>query len=63
MKVDQGEQEQNQVVLNIEVDHSELEEQLDSVYRRVVQRTSIPGFRKGKAPRSVVERFVGREAL
>jgi trigger factor len=50
-------------VLNIEVEHSELEEQLDSVYRRVVQRTSIPGFRKGKAPRSVVERFVGREAL
>jgi len=63
VKVDQGEQEQNQVVLNIEVEHSELEEQLDSVYRRVVQRTSIPGFRKGKAPRSVVERFVGREAL
>ena len=55
MKVDQGEQEQNQVVLNIEVDHSELEEQLDSVYRRVVQRTSIPGFRKGKAPWSGVE--------
>ena len=63
MKVDQGEQEQNQVVLNIEVDQGELEEQLDGVYRRVVQKTSIPGFRKGKAPRSVVERFVGREAL
>ena len=63
MKVSQAELYQSQVVLNIEVEPPELEEHMDRVYRRVVQRVNIPGFRKGKAPRSVVERFVGREAL
>ena len=63
MKVSQAELYQSQVVLNIEVEPPELEEHLDRVYRSVVQRANIPGFRKGKAPRSVVERFVGREAL
>ena len=59
MKVSQAELYQSQVVLNIEVEPPELEEHLDRVYRSVVQRANIPGFRKGKAPRSVVERFVG----
>ena len=63
MKVSQGELEQSQIVLSIEVEEEELEEQLVVVYRRVVQRVNIPGFRKGKAPRSVLERFVGREAM
>ena len=63
MKVSQAELSQSQIVLNIEVEPPELEEHLDRVYRRVVQRANIPGFRKGKAPRSVVERFVGRDAL
>ena len=63
MKVSQAELSQSQVVLNIEVEPPELEEHLDRVYRRIVQRANIPGFRKGKAPRSVVERFVGRDAL
>ena len=63
MKVSQADLSQSQVVLNIEVEPPELEAHLDRVYRRVVQRANIPGFRKGKAPRSVVERFVGREAL
>ncbi|MBI2855682.1 MAG: trigger factor [Chloroflexi bacterium] len=63
MKVSQGEQSQSQVVLNIEVEPEELEEHLNGVYRRVVQQVNIPGFRKGKAPRAVVERFVGRDVL
>ena len=63
MKVSQGEQAQSQIVLNIEVEPPELEEHLDIVYRRAVQRVNIPGFRKGKAPRSVVERQLGRDAM
>ena len=63
MKVSQAEQAQSQVVLNIEVEPPELEEHLDRVYRQAVQRVNIPGFRKGKAPRSVVERELGRDAM
>lgn len=63
MKVSQVEQEHNQVVLNIEVDPHELEEHLEVVFKKAVQRVAIPGFRKGKAPRSVVERQLGRKNM
>lgn len=55
--------EENKATLAIEVDASTVEKALDHAYRRVVGRVSIPGFRKGKAPRRVVERFVGKDAL
>ncbi|MCL5045771.1 MAG: trigger factor [Actinobacteria bacterium] len=47
----------------IEVDQDTVEKAMDRAYRKVVQKVNIPGFRRGKAPRFVVERFVGREAL
>ena len=36
---------------------------MDAAYRRVAGRVNIAGFRRGKAPRSLVERVVGRESL
>ena len=36
---------------------------LNRSYRRVASRVRIPGFRPGKAPRSVIENHLGREAL
>ena len=36
---------------------------LQRSYRRTVGRLNIPGFRKGKAPRAIVESYVGRETL
>ena len=35
----------------------------DRAYQRLVQRVTIPGFRKGKAPRKILERAVGVDAL
>lgn len=63
MKVAAQEIEHSQVVLDIEVEDERLERAVDQAYRRVVQRINVPGFRKGKAPRALVERMVGREAL
>ena len=63
MKVATQEIENRQVVLDIEVEDEQVEKAVDQAYRRIVQRLNVPGFRKGKAPRALVERMVGREAL
>ena len=63
MKVTNEKTENNQAFLTIEVDSTEVEESLDKAYHRLVQRTRVPGFRKGKAPREVLERHIGRESL
>jgi len=54
---------ESQVVLQIEIEPDQMERALDKAYRRLVQRAEIPGFRKGKAPRDMVERHLGRERL
>ncbi len=63
MKITREDLPQREVQLNIEVEEEDLEPYMERAYRTRVQRVNIPGFRKGKAPRAVVERFVGREAL
>lgn len=63
MKVTQQEEAARQTVLEIELDDDDLEPYLNRAYRRVVQKANIPGFRKGKAPRSIIERVFGREYL
>ena len=63
MQVTQEELQQRQAVLHIEMEDADLERYLDRAHRRVVQRLTVPGFRRGKAPRSIVERLVGRDVL
>ncbi len=52
-----------EVTLSILMDADDEEPYLNRSYRRVVNRLQIPGFRPGKAPRSVVESHVGRTTL
>ena len=63
MKVSPGNTENRQMVLEIEADPEEIESSLDVAYNRLVKRANIPGFRKGKAPRQMVERHLGKEVL
>jgi len=63
VKVTQDAIVDRQAILHIEVESPELEDHLDRAYKRLVGRVAIPGFRKGKAPRSVFERQYGRERL
>ena len=63
MKITQEEIVDRQTVLHVELEDDDLAPYIDRAFRRVVQRVSIPGFRKGKAPRHIVERFVGKETL
>lgn len=55
--------ENSQVTLKVEVEPERLAKATDRAYQRLVQRVSIPGFRKGKAPRKILERAVGLDAL
>ncbi len=50
-------------ILEITVEEPRVREAVARAVRKVAGRVSIPGFRKGKAPRAVLERFVSREAL
>lgn len=63
MKVTTEKTENRQVVLEIGAEPEEVERSLDGAYKRLVQRAHIPGFRKGKAPRDMLERHIGRGAL
>lgn len=63
MKVTKEEAASREVVLNIELDSDDVEAYLDRSYRRMVNRVQVPGFRKGKAPRTLVENYLGKEAM
>ena len=63
MNVKIEEVENNKVKLEIEVDADVLEEGLNKSYRKNAKRFNVPGFRKGRAPRSIVERVYGVEVL
>ena len=63
MKITQDEVVERQTVLHIELEDNDIDPYLDRAYRRVVQRANVPGFRKGKAPRRIIEQYFGRESL
>jgi trigger factor len=52
-----------EITLTIAMDTDDEEPFLNRSYKRVASRVRIPGFRPGKAPRSVIENHLGREAL
>lgn len=55
--------EKNVVQLEIEVDAAKFEEGMQKSYLKNVSKFNVPGFRKGKAPRNIVERYYGEQAL
>jgi trigger factor len=63
MKVSTESLENRQIALNIEAEASELDKSLDEAYRHLVNEVSIPGFRKGKAPRAILVQHIGKKNL
>ena len=55
--------EKNMAKLTIEVSAEDLEKAINKVYQKQKNRISIPGFRKGKVPRQIVEKMYGREVF
>jgi trigger factor len=52
-----------QMVFTIEAEASELDKSLDEAYHHLVNEVSIPGFRKGKAPRAILVQHIGKKNL
>jgi trigger factor len=63
MKVETQELPDSEVELSFEIEDARVERALDAAYKRLAGRVNISGFRRGKAPRALVERVLGREAL
>ena len=55
--------EHNKIKLKIEVDAPKVDDALDRAYRSVVQKINLPGFRKGRVPRRVLEAHFGPAVL
>ncbi len=55
--------ENHQVVLEITVPAEELSKAIAHSVQHVASRVNIPGFRRGKAPRRIVEQHVGVDAI
>jgi len=63
VKVTNEKTENSQTFLTIEMEPAEVEESLESSYHRLVKKAKIPGFRQGKAPRAILERYIGKDSL
>ena len=52
--------EKSVYTLEFSVDKETFDKAVSNVYRKQVGKISVPGFRKGKAPRSVIEKMYGK---
>ena len=51
--------EKNRYELEIEISAEDFETAVNKVFKKNVKKISVPGFRKGKAPRAFVEKYYG----
>ncbi len=57
------ETDKHKVRLTVEVEPDRVGKDLDRAYRKIAQQIRIPGFRKGKVPRKIIDAQIGREAV
>lgn len=63
MEVTVKDLENFKVELEITVPAAELDKAYEAAFKKLSGRVNIPGFRKGKAPKHIVERTVGKEYM
>ncbi|WP_250506472.1 trigger factor [Bowdeniella massiliensis] len=60
MKTEVENLEPTRVKLTVETPYEEIAPAIDKAYREVASQINIPGFRKGKAPKQIIDQRVGR---
>ncbi|MBO0793746.1 MAG: trigger factor family protein, partial [Ktedonobacteraceae bacterium] len=63
MKVSVEKLPTSEAVVDVEISWEEMEKASDKAYRKLVKQVDIQGFRRGKAPRTLLERRVGKEYI
>lgn len=63
MKVNSEKIDKNKMSLEIEVELEQVEKAMNQAHAKLVKKVNIPGFRKGKAPKAILERYIGKAAL
>lgn len=63
MKVTAERIEDHKVVLEMEVPQAEVSKAVERAYAKLANKINVPGFRKGKVPRKILEQRIGTQAL
>ncbi|MEX0755862.1 MAG: trigger factor [Actinomycetota bacterium] len=53
----------HKVKLTVEISSDQVEQDLDKAYSRIAQQVKIPGFRKGKVPKQIIDAQIGRDTV
>lgn len=56
-------EEKNTVLLKVEVPADEFGKAIDQAYKKIAGQVTIPGFRKGKVPKSIIDSRIGKDAV
>jgi trigger factor len=51
---------ETRIKLNVEIAFDELQDEVAAAYRKISEQATIPGFRKGKVPRQIIDQRIGR---
>ena len=57
------ETDKHTVKLTVEIPPDEVNKDLDRAYRKIAQQVKIPGFRKGKVPKQIIDAQIGRDVV
>ena len=63
MKVTLERIDNHKIVFNFEIPQNVVAKEVESAYKRIAGKVNIPGFRKGKAPRKIIERQFGMQMI
>lgn len=63
MKTMVEELEKNKVLLKVEVPTGDVDQAIEKAYKSISSRVSIPGFRKGRIPRKIIDARIGKESV